>query len=278
MEPRRTGGVAAELRRLRTEKGLSVEAVAALAPGWNKAKVSRIETGKTPVTADHVEDLAGPLGLTPVGRIRLLRLLGGAQGDEWWQPYHSVLREEYEELIYWESLAVEMDAGHALFPGWLQEESYAQATIMRSAFVPDPDDAEMLLSVRLERQRVIIDRRVKLCVTLAETALTDQFCGRVALKAQLRHVLDLSDLDHLSLRIVPAAAEGTSFLGGVTVMDFPSDLGQQPLALIEYQSGTDFLKRERIVKRYRRDLAHFRSAAVTEDQSRAMIAERLDVL
>jgi hypothetical protein len=258
--------------------GLSVEAVAALVPGWNKAKVSRIETGKTPVTATHVDDLAGPLGLTPVSRIRLLRLLGDAQGDEWWQPYHSVLREEYEELIYWESLASEMDAGHALFPGWLQEESYARATIMRSAFVPDPDDADMLLSVRLKRQGVIIGRRVKLSVTLAESALTNAFCGRVALRAQLRHVLDLSDLDYLSLRIVPAVAEGTAFLGGVTILDFAVDLGQQPLALIEYQSGTDFLKRERVVKRYRRDLAHFRSAAISEDESRQMIKQRLDVL
>ncbi|MGC0418284.1 helix-turn-helix domain-containing protein [Embleya sp. AB8] len=270
------GDVGSELRRLRKAAGMRQEDVARLA-GWDASTLSRLETGKAKVDESHLCAVAQALNLTPVERMRLDRLAGGAHYEpvEWWARYHEVLVPEYEQLIYLESIATTMHAASTLVPGPMQTEGYATATIMLSSFVPDPDDADALLQVRLGRRRVITDGSVQLTATLAEAVLTHAFCGPVALQEQLRYLLDLSDLENVSLKIVPSSAEAVPFLGGVTILDTPES---NQVALVEYQSGTQLLKDERTVRRYRRDVDRYRAEARSEEESRRMIMERLGVL
>lgn len=278
MRPARPSPVAIELRRLRVGRGLTLDS-AGRAAGWDKSKLSRLETGRAPVTAEHVDALASALRLTPVERMRLDRLLGDARenrADEWWSEYQHVLSLQYEELIYMESRALGVRIASTLVPGLLQAEGYARATITQSAFVPDPDDAEMLLNVRLKRRRVITDGSVDLSVTLSEAALWQSFCGRVALQQQLRHLLEVSDLRNVSLRIVRFDAPARPFFGSITLLTFAPPV--PALVYAEYESGARVLKDDRTVRRYERDLEYNQRAAATENESREMIMERLDRL
>ncbi|MET7302509.1 helix-turn-helix transcriptional regulator [Embleya sp. NPDC005575] len=269
-------GIAAELRRLRLEAGRRIEDVASDV-GWNKSSVSRLETGVTPVQPRHVAELAGPLRLTPVARMRLERMLGIVrEPDQWWVRYHEVLSDRYEELIYLESRARSIAVASTLVPGPMQCEGYARATMMRSAFVPDPDDAEMLLEVRLQRRQVITNGSAQMAVTLSEAALWQRFCGPVALQAQLHHLVELSRLDNVSLRIVPFDALIAPSLGPITVLTLPE--ADSTVAHVEYEGGSQLLKDARSIKRYRRSLEYVRLAAATEEESRQMILKRLDVL
>ncbi|MGW9209868.1 helix-turn-helix domain-containing protein [Embleya sp. NPDC055664] len=272
----RPSELGAELRRLRQAAELRQEDLARAA-GWDTSTMSRLETGKATVDSRHLRAIAEVLRLTPVERMRLERLAGGGEYEpaEWWVKYHEVLNPVYEQLIYLESIATAMDVASTLVPGPLQSEDYARATITMSAFVPDPDDVDALLEVRMKRRRVITDGAVRTHATLSEVVLTHAFCGAVALQKQLRYLLELGELANVSLRIVPHAARAVPFLGGVTILETPA---QEPVALVEYQSSMQFLKDERTVKRYRRDLGFFRSAASSEEDSRRMILERLSAL
>ncbi|MFI6586686.1 helix-turn-helix domain-containing protein [Embleya sp. NPDC050493] len=266
----------AELRRLRQEAGLVMGHVARRA-GWNESKLSRLETGVTPIKPDQVAVLADILQLTPVTRMRLERGLGiEREPDRWWVKYAEVLSRDYEELILLEAQATALEVASTLIPGYMQAAGYARATIMKSAFVPDPDDAEMLLEVRLQRARIITACTATVSATLSEAVLSTNFCGRVALQEQLQHLLDLSRLENVCLRIVPSDALARPYLGAVTVLELPAP--ETPVAHAEWDSGSQMIRDERTVRRHRRNLGYQRSVALSQDESQRLIQSRLDAL
>ncbi|WP_126643870.1 helix-turn-helix domain-containing protein [Embleya hyalina] len=268
--------VGAELRRLRREAGLPMAHVARQA-GWTEGTQSRLETGVTPIKPDHVAVLAEILALTPVTRMHLDRALGvKREPDRWWVQYGEVLNQDYEELILVEARATAMHVASTIIPGPMQAPGYARATLLQTPFVPDPDDAEMLLEVRLHRAEIVTARGIPVRVTLPEAVLSASFCGRVALQEQLQHLLDLSRLKHVCLRIVPFDAEAHPFLGAVTLLDLPAP--DAPVAHAEWESGSQMIKDERRVRRHRRNLDYQLAAALSEDESRRVIESRLEAL
>src|SRR3954464_13628022 len=58
--------VGARIRALRTERGLSLSALAAAA-GIGKGSLSELETGRANPTLDTLYSVAGPLGVPPAG-------------------------------------------------------------------------------------------------------------------------------------------------------------------------------------------------------------------
>lgn len=245
--------------------------------GWAEGSQSRLETGVTPIRPEQLAVLADILQLSPVTRMRLDRALGVEhEPDQWWVRYAEVLNKEYEELIQLESLASSIGIASTLVPGQMQAEGYARATITRSSFVPDPDDVEMLLALRMERQRALMEGGMAISVTLSAAALWQSFCGRLALQEQLRNLVELSRLDNVSLRVVPFEAVVVPFLGAVTLLDLP--MPASSVVQAEWDSGSQIIKDSRSVKRYRRNLEHQRDAALSEDESRRAILTRLEAL
>ncbi|MYS83453.1 helix-turn-helix domain-containing protein [Embleya scabrispora] len=268
--------VGAELRRLRREAGLPMARVAERA-GWAEGTQSRLETGVTPIKPGQVAVLADILRLSPVTRMRLDRALGVERpADPWWVKYGEVLSRNYEELILIEAQATSMDVASTIIPGPMQAQGYARATLLQSPFVPDPDDAEMLLEVRLQRAEIITERGVPVSATLPEAVLSAGFCGRIALQEQLQYLLDLSRLENVCLRILPSDAEVHPFLGAVTVLDLPAL--DAPVAYAEWESGSAMIRDVRTVRRHRRNLDYQRAAALSEDQSQRLMQSRLEAL
>ncbi|NKZ08359.1 helix-turn-helix domain-containing protein [Actinomadura latina] len=76
-----------ELLRLREVAGLSMEDVAQRLD-WSKAKISRIETGRTRVTPSDVRLLAEEYGVTDEQeRQALMDLARKARRQGWWHNY-----------------------------------------------------------------------------------------------------------------------------------------------------------------------------------------------
>ena len=134
--------LAAELRRLRDETRLTGEEVGERL-GWSPAKVSRIETARTAITA---ADLSRLLDLYDVAGQRRDRLteLGRSAGERgWWDAYADTLGPEYATLI-----AMEAQAEHArwyaaqIVPGLLQTEAYAREIIASTLLISPPGEIE----------------------------------------------------------------------------------------------------------------------------------------
>ncbi|MFI1385454.1 helix-turn-helix domain-containing protein [Embleya sp. NPDC020886] len=266
-----------ELRRLRTARQMTLTSVAERA-GWDKSKVSRLETGAMLIDRHHVDTFVDVLSLSPADKRRVMGLLGLENGEDapWWAEYESVLTPEYEDLIFLETYAHTINAASTMVPGLLQAPAYARATLLQSPFVPDPDDAESLLRVRHRRQQVLTSTRLKLTATLSESALASAFCGREALRQQLEHLLLLGEMTNVELRIVSFETPTAAFLGSVTMYELPDT--NDAVVHVAYEAGSQLLRDERVVGRYRRDLDYYCGTAQDEIASRAMITRRLEQL
>ena len=81
------GELAARLRALRLERGLTVDQVAERLL-CSPSKVSRMETGQRGATLRDVRDLCGIYGLTDPSQVEyLMGLVREAKQQAWWQSY-----------------------------------------------------------------------------------------------------------------------------------------------------------------------------------------------
>ena len=82
--------LATEIRRLREVRRLTGEEVAAQL-GWSASKVSRIETGRSPVTVSDLRRLLDHYQVPGSRRDRLIELARTADQRGWWDAYADTL-------------------------------------------------------------------------------------------------------------------------------------------------------------------------------------------
>ncbi|NUK90230.1 DUF5753 domain-containing protein, partial [Streptomyces lunaelactis] len=95
--------------------------------------------------------------------------------------------------------------GH--MPGLLQTRAYAHAVI--SDVVPSfaPHEVEHRVSFRIKRQVAVYGENPKpLTAILHEAALHMGFGGPEVTRAQLRHLLEVSELEHVAILVIPFGA------------------------------------------------------------------------
>jgi transcriptional regulator with XRE-family HTH domain len=214
----------AQLRRYREASGLTtVEAAEAIRA--THSKISRLERGRSTARQRDVADLLTLYGVTDEAeREKLLALTREASVPGWWQRYNDVLPRWLELYIGLEKAASVIRSYEGQFVhGLLQTEDYARAVILISnAHIP-ADEVERRVSMRMERQRLLTQRDApELWAVLDEAALHRPPGGPAVMRAQLKHLLELTDLPNVTLQIVPFKAGPHAAAGGpFTILRFP---------------------------------------------------------
>jgi transcriptional regulator with XRE-family HTH domain len=215
--------LAAELRRLRTRAGLTEEQ-AAKRLGWSKAKVSRYELARTGLKAAEVEkmlDLYAPDG---PHRGKLLALAREATEKGWWEVYADTLPADYAAFIGLEAEARSCLQWQAdVVPGLLQTRTYARQISkgqQNVAMIP-PGQIERRVQVRLIRQQLLTrDPPLELSVVLDESVLLRRVADSPAMKAQLEHLVELSHLPNVTLRVLPLNGGHPILTNSFTILKF----------------------------------------------------------
>jgi transcriptional regulator with XRE-family HTH domain len=230
----------AQLRRLREAASITTEQ-ASEAIRASRSKISRVERGQTGVKKRDLADLLTLYGVTgQAEREALLILARQASAPGWWQQYNDILPKRLERYIGLERAASIIRAYEVQFvPDLMQTEDYARAVVLLS----DPGDGtDRHVSLRMQRQQLLTEPGApQLWAVLDETALRRPQGGRRVMRAQLEHLLRLTDLPNVTLQIVrfrsgPPAAAGGPF----TILRFPEpDLPD--LVYIEHLSGALYL-------------------------------------
>jgi transcriptional regulator with XRE-family HTH domain len=134
--------LAAELRRLRDQSGLSTTE-AAKKLGWQPSRISRIETRQSGITAPDLRKLLNEYGVDDTAyRASLAELARRVNERGWWQKYAGLIGSEYADLIGLEAEARTIRTyQQELVPGLLQTPDYARAVIRASPPGRDPDGA-----------------------------------------------------------------------------------------------------------------------------------------
>ncbi|MBB6173587.1 transcriptional regulator with XRE-family HTH domain [Nocardiopsis mwathae] len=180
----------AHLRELRGDAGLSGRALAERL-GWHPSKVSKLEHGKQTASAEDLRSWAAACG-QPTAANGLLaqrrslethyaswrrQLAGGTRAA---QRAFAGLEADARRFRIFESMCV---------PGLLQTPAYARH-IMRPGvdLHHAPDDLEDGVRTRMERQRVLDDRRRSFDIVMWEPALRMRLCPVPVMVEQLDHL------------------------------------------------------------------------------------------
>jgi transcriptional regulator with XRE-family HTH domain len=243
--------LARELRRLREATELTGEA-AATQLGWSSAKVSRLETARTPITVSDLRKLLNLYGASDAEADRLVDLARTSRERGWWENYVGEAPSEYGTYIGLEADASSISSFTAiLVPGLLQTEDYARA-MLKSLLLMPPREVERLVEVRRKRQDRIYraDKApLMLRAVIDESALRRQIGGPDVLRDQLRHLVSTAaELDNVELQVLPYSAGAHPALDGTfTILSFPRD---PEIVTLEHLDSHLFVEGEKAVYRY----------------------------
>jgi transcriptional regulator with XRE-family HTH domain len=214
----------AQLRTYREASGLTtMEAAEAIRA--THSKISRMERGRTTAKQRDVADLLTLYGVTDEAeREKLLELTREASVPGWWQPFNDVMPRWFELYIGLEKAASVIRSYEMQFVhGLLQTEDYARAVILISNAYGPTADIERRVSLRMGRQRLLTQPDApELWAVLDEAVLRRSPGAPAVMRAQLAHLLELSDLPNVTLQIVPFGAGPHAAAGGqFTILRFP---------------------------------------------------------
>ncbi|GGL55807.1 helix-turn-helix domain-containing protein [Planomonospora parontospora] len=245
--------VGAHLRRLRTACGITREE-AGRAIRASDSKISRLELGRTGFKQRDVADLLTLYGVTEEAeRETLLALAVRAGAPGWWHEYGDAVPHWFDAYLDLEQAACVIRTYQLQFvPGLLQTEDYARAVIASSSGGASPEGIERRVALRMRRQRLLHrPDPPRFWAVIDEVALRRLIGGRATMRAQIERLIELAELPHVTIQIMPFGAIGHAETAGpITVLRFPE--GELPdVVYLEQLSGAVYLDKEADTARYR---------------------------
>ncbi|WP_324786344.1 helix-turn-helix transcriptional regulator [Streptomyces sp. H51] len=263
-----------ELRKLREAAGLKGREAAALL-GTDSAQVSQIEFGTAGVSEERVRRLAAHYACSDADLIEALAAMASDRATGWWEEYRGHLPTSFLDLSELEHhAAYRWDVDFLHIPGLLQTEDYARALFSYM----NPDFPETELERRVEhrmRRKVIIESpsATPYRTVIHEAALRIMVGNRAAARAQLARVLELSEADHITVRVVPFGLTG--FAGAGSAMVYAGGpVPQLDTVVRDGPHGTVFVDAEAQLARFRTLFRKVEAVSLEPGRSRDFI-ERL---
>ncbi len=266
----------AELRRLRDEAKVTMDGAAERIDA-DRTKMSRVENGRQAIRPVEVEALLKLYGVTDENLIAgLCTLAREGRKKNWWHQYSGILAESFTQR-----LAIESDTTlirkycHALVPGLLQTEEYAEALIRARENGATEEEVAAFVKLRMERQAFLrreTPQPPQLVCLLDEAVLRRVIGGPEVMTAQLRALIKVNNPPDLSIQVVPFD-QGWHFGldGSFEIYSYPNPMDFDVVAL-DYLDGTIYLEEDGPVKRYDRSFEQLRAAALSSRQSMDVIS------
>lgn len=256
----------AELRQARERTGMSTRKLGALIERAG-SHITRWEQGRlTPSEADTAT-LCALLGVTGDERERLLELARDAAAPDWLAP--GVDRQLAALTEYERSATLITLINPMLIPGLLQTPAYATAVL--AAFGATARDAEYRTMLRMGRQRVIMDQRIRLDVVIGEHALRYAPAEQAVMVEQLAYLTDQAQRDHITVRVLPTGHSAASALMGPWVlMEFDQ---QRPVVHLEHYAASTMITNQKAVTSYQDAADILRDEAMSPPSTAGLIAD-----
>ncbi|MFJ3336634.1 helix-turn-helix domain-containing protein [Streptomyces sp. NPDC086766] len=260
-----------ELRKLRERSGLSATAAAGLL-GLKQAQISNIESGRYAVSADRVRTFARTYSCGDAELIEALAAMTGGRKRGWWDEYRSHLPSGLVDLAELEHFASELRVALVIhIPALLQTTDHARA-LFRTVFPPlQQYEIEHRLTHRIKRQGILHGAEpTTYTATIHEAALRMGFGGRDVAATQLKHLLGMSELSHVTIRVLPFGE--ANFHGTGQGIDYVAGaVPQLDTVQLDTHHGCEFLDGEAQLAKYRSVVDHMETSALSPEASRDLI-------
>ncbi len=266
-----------ELRRLREQRGLTIEQVSEQSGGdWTASAISRWETGDRRIRPADLRALLDIYDIHGEQREVLLTLAREARQRGWWQSYKSDAVPEWFQVY----LGLEAEAASIreyaaeLVPGLLQTADYYRAFMQAAPAAGDQESIERKAAVRSERQGRLTAAELTECwAVLNEAVIRRVVGGPAVMRAQLLHIVELADQSHISVQVLPYRAGAHPAMdGSFIILGFP-EAPDPDVVYLESQTGSLYLEAHPEVERYQAMFNHLVAKALDPDESTHMIAQ-----
>jgi transcriptional regulator with XRE-family HTH domain len=205
-----------QLRRLREASGITREA-AGEAIRASHAKISRLELGRVGFKERDIADLLTLYGVTDeTERDAFLTLVRRANTPGWWQRDSDLLPSWFETYLRLEQAAAMIRTYQLQFvPGLLQTEECARAVILLGHQYESSEEIDRRVNLRMNRQKLLTEPNApRFWAVIDEAALRRPIGPRQVMRAQLEHLIQMSELPNITVQLLPFHFGGHAAAGG----------------------------------------------------------------
>ena len=244
--------VGAQLRRLRTDSGISREQAGAAirASEW---KIHRLENGQVGFKDRDVVDLLRLYEVTDPGEVAsFLVLAREANAPGWWHQYGDLLPPWFRAYVDLEAAAALIRTYEGQFvPGLLQTEDYLRAVVGGAHLEDSPEEAERRVALRLGRQTMLEQPGApRLWAVVDEAALRRPVGGREVMRAQLERLAEATELPNVTLQVLPLEAGAhPAMVGAFSILRF-ADQELPDVVYLEHLTNAAYLDKRDEVEKY----------------------------
>jgi transcriptional regulator with XRE-family HTH domain len=244
--------VGAQLRRLRTEAGLSRDQAgeAIRASEW---KIHRLENGQVGFKERDIIDLLRLYGVTdPTEVAEFVALAREANSPGWWQHYGDVLPPWFRTYVDLESVASLIRTYEGQFiPGLLQTDDYMRAVVQGAHLAESAEEVGRRVRLRLARQTLLTrEQPPRLWAVVDEAAMRRPVGGREVMRGQLERLIEATKLPNVTLQVLPfAAGAHPAMVGSFSVLRFPEE-DLPDVVYLEHLTSALYLSKREDVDQY----------------------------
>jgi transcriptional regulator with XRE-family HTH domain len=262
-----------QLRRLREAGGITPEQAGFEIRG-SRSKISRLETGRVGLKSRDVNDLLTLYGVTDERlRSRFLALVDQSNTPDWWTKYSDILPDWFETYLGLESAASSIRSFEIQFVhGLFQTEDYARVVTRLGHTTATAAEIEHRVGLLLRRQSLLTrPEPPRIWSVMDEAVLRRPVGGPAVMHAQLKHLLEVADLPHVTLQVVPFARGGHAGPGGSFAVLRFEEHDLPDVVYIEQLTGAIYLNQRADVEHYLEVVDQLSGEALTPAATKGFI-------
>jgi hypothetical protein len=264
-----------QLRRFRESSGITPDE-AGYEIRATRFKISRLEHGRVGFKERDVADLLTLYGITDEQvRERMLSLTRQAGTPGWWAQYSDLLPDWFETYLGLEQAAslirtFELQFVHGLF----QTEDYARAVMALGHRAAPAEEIDRRVSLRIKRQDLLTKPKPpRVWSVMDEAVLRRPVGGREVMRSQLRRLIEVAELPHVTLQVVPFRYGGHAAAGGsFTILRF-GEPDLPDVVYIEQLTSALYLERREDVDHYMEVMNRLNAEARTPSDTASFLSE-----
>jgi DNA-binding XRE family transcriptional regulator len=273
-----------QLRKLRERNDIS-QGAAARVIETSPQTYGRLEEGKVTKTTDLIINaLANAFRADDAERRLLLDLAqeirqAPRSDGGLWRAHADVIPKAFDHYLALEEAARRVISWQTmLVPGLLQTREYRRALVWAERPNVPPEEVERVLDFVMKRQDLLTNSDFHFDAILSEAVLRYLVGGPGVTSAQFRHLVELSEMPNVSVRIVPFGAQtpiAHIARSPFVMFKFPplptSKQVEPPVVYIEGYVGDLYLERDVEVAQYADMTERLAQVALPEAASRDLV-------
>ncbi len=261
----------AELRKMRERAGFTARDAAAFLAS-NPMQMSHVESGRSGISEERVRRLADYYRCDDRAYVDALVEMANERGRGWWEEYRGILHPWALDLAELEHHAVRLRTFQVVhIPGILQTEDHMRAAFSYVNTGLPRQDLEAEVAFRIRRRSVLESQPpTRFDAIIHEAALRIKVGGAKVARVQLETILDLSEQDNVTIRVIPFDVD--TFAGaGFSMLYAEGRVPQLDTVQVDTAHGNLLLHAEAHLAKHRALLDKVAESALDADASRDLI-------